>query len=343
MDTEQTQVPSSNKGRRIRAYIALAVVIIAVIIGAWIWYKDYTAYLTTDDAYLDSDKVAVSSKMMGRITRIYADEGDSVKTGQLLVELDSTDLVAQKIQAMAAKDQAVSNLAQTQAKYELDQKTSAVQDINVAKAQDDLNRATIQLKGNVITQEQFDHTKKNFESAQAQLEASKAALAVSKAQIDNASASIKTAIAQIGMIQSLLHNARIFAPASGLIAKRWLLPGDVVQAGQAVFTITKDSVLWVSALFEETKIGGIHLGQKTGFTIDAFPGITYYGKVYYIGSNTAAQFSLIPPNNASGNFTKITQRIPVKISIDSKVDPENEYKDIKLAAGMSVYVKIYKK
>jgi membrane fusion protein (multidrug efflux system) len=343
MDTEQTQIPASNKGRRIRGYIALSVVIIAVLIGGWLWYKDYTAYYTTDDAYIDADKVAVSAKMMGRITRIYADEGDSVKTGKLLVELDSTDLVAQKLQAIAARDQAVSNLHQTEARYELDQKTSQVQEINMAKSQDDFNRATVQLKGSVISQEQYDHIKKTFESAQAQLDASKAELAVGKAQIENAVSSIKTANAQIGTIASLLNNTRIFAPASGRIAKKWLLPGDVVQPGQAVFTITKDSLLWVAAMFEETKIGGIHNGQKTEFTIDAFSGIHYFGKVFYIGSNTAAQFSLIPPSNASGNFTKITQRIPVKISIDTMVDPKHEYPAIKLASGMSVYVKIFKK
>lgn len=343
METEQTQIPSSNKGRRIRAYTALSVVVIAVLIGGWLWYKEYSAYYTTDDAYIDADKVAVCAKMMGRITRIYAEEGDSIKTGKLLVELDSTDLVAQKIQAIAARDQAISNLHQTEARYELDQKTSQVQEINTVKTQDDLNRATVQLKGSVISQEQYDHIKKTFESAQAQLDASKAAMGVSKAQIENAASSIKTANAQIGTIASLLNNTRIVAPASGRIAKKWLSPGDVVQPGQAVFTITKDSLLWVVAMFEETKIGGIHYGQKTEFTVDAFPGINFFGKVFYIGSNTAAQFSLIPPNNASGNFTKITQRIPVKISIDTRVDPKHKYSYVKFAAGMSVYVKIYKK
>jgi membrane fusion protein, multidrug efflux system len=343
METEQTQIPVASRGRRIRAYVALAVVFTAVFTGGWFWYKDYTKFFTTDDAYLDADKVAVSARMMGRITKIYAAEGDSVKTGKLLFELDSTDLVAQKIQAIAAKDQAVSNLHQTEARYELDKKTSVVQEINTEKAKDDLTRATAQLQGNVISQEQFDHVKKAYESAVAQLDASKATLEVSKAQIDNAASIIKTANAQIGTISSLLNNTKIFAPGSGRIAKKWLSPGDVVQPGQAAFTITKDSLIWVAALFEETKIGGIYPGQKAEFTIDAFPGLVYYGKVYYIGSNTAAQFSLIPPNNASGNFTKITQRIPVKISIDSCTDLKHNYSGVKLAAGMSVYVKIYKK
>ena len=143
------------------------------------------------------------------------------------------------------------------------------------------------------------------------------------------------------MIETSLSNTRIFSPAGGRIAKRWLLPGDVVQPGQSVYTITIDSLLWVTAFYEETKVGGIHNRQQAEYTVDAFPGITFLGKVFDIGTNTAAQFSLIPPNNASGNFTKVTQRIPIKISIDNC-----NSKDItvmhRLVSGMSVVVKIYK-
>ncbi|MCX6249624.1 MAG: HlyD family secretion protein [Bacteroidetes bacterium] len=343
MDTEQKQIPSSGTGRRIRAYIALSVVILAVLLGAWLWYKQYTAYITTDDAFIDADKVAVSSKMMGRIVQIHANEGDSVKTGFLLVELDNTDLIAQKVQAYAARDQAVSNLRQTEARLELDKKTTVVQEISVSRAREDLDRAELQLKGSVISREQFDHIKKSFESAQAQLDAAHAQLEVGKAQIVSGESSIKSADAQIGNIETMLNNTKIHAPSTGRIAKRWLLPGDVVQPGQAVMTIMKDSLFYVSALFEETKIAGIHNGQKTEFTIDAFPGLHFFGNVIYIGSNTAAQFSLIPPNNASGNFTKITQRVPVKISIGEISGDTGRYPKLRLAAGMSVLVKINKK
>ncbi len=342
MDNETVQNNKPGKGKKIRAYIALTLVVLVVIIAGWIWYKDYSAYITTDDAYIDADKVAVSAKIMGRIVKMYADEGDSVKAGQLLVELDSTDLIAQKIQATAAREQAISALHQSQARYDLDLKTSLVQEINMAKAKEDFDRATAQLSGKVISQEQYDHAKKSYESSQAQLEAAKAQLGVSKAQIESSESSIKVAGSQIGTIETMLGNTRILSPVSGRVAKRWLLPGDVTQPGQAVMTITKDSLLWVISLFEETKISGIHKGQKTEFTLDAYPGIEFYGKVFYLGTNTASQFSLIPPNNASGNFTKITQRIPVKISIDSVADPKKKYDRIRLAAGMSVLVKIFK-
>jgi membrane fusion protein (multidrug efflux system) len=337
----QERSKGSLKLRKLRAYILLGMVIIAVFGVGWYYYWQYTKYYSTDDAYLDSDRVSVSSKILGRILRIQSQEGDTVHAGQLLVELDSSDLVAQRIQAVAMRDQAIASVTQATAKYELDQKNIRVQEINVEKAKEDLDRATVQYDGKVITKEQFDHTGKAYEAAAAQLDASRAQLAVGKSQIESASLTIKTATAQIGTIETSLLNTRIFSPAGGRVAKRWLLPGDVVQPGQSVYTITKDSLLWVTAYYEETKVGGIHDKQKAEYTIDAFPGVTFFGKVFNIGTNTAAQFSLIPPNNASGNFTKVTQRIPIKISIDQCDSKDSTVKQ-RLVSGMSVVVKLYK-
>ena len=337
----ETENQKPSRARRIRAYIALSVVVIAVLVAGYIWYLQYTKYYSTDDALIDADRVAVSSRMMGRIVKIHAREGDTVTTGALLVELDSSDLVAQRIQAVATSEQSVAALGQSEARYELDQKNSRIQEINLEKAKEDLDRATVQYEGKVIPKEQFDHLSKAYQAAQAQVDASHAQLQVSKSQIESAQTAIKTAGAQIGTVLTMLQNTRIYAPGNGRIAKRWLLPGDVVQSGQPVFTITKDSLKWVLAYFEETKIGGIHTGQKAEYTIDAFPGTTFFGQVFYIGTNTAAQFSLIPPNNASGNFTKVTQRIPVKISI-MNTDSKDPSMISRLVSGMSVVVRIYK-
>jgi membrane fusion protein, multidrug efflux system len=336
-----TEPQKSNKTKRIRAYIALSLVVIGIGIYGWHWYRQYSSYYSTDDAYIEADRVSISAKIMGRINRIFADEGDTVIPQMLLVELDSSDLVSQKIQSEAVRDQAISGKQQAEAKYLLDQKGLVVQEINCARAKEDFDRATAQIQGNVISQEQFDHIKKTYESSKAQLETAKAQIDVSKSQVAMAESNIKTANAQISTIQTSLQNTKIYSPCKGRIAKRWLLPGDVAQPGQPVFTVTKDSLYYVMAFFEETKISGIHPGKKGLFTVDAFPGITLYGTVVTIGTNTAAQFSLIPPSNASGNFTKITQRIPVKISIDS-IGQKQKYPRFQLAAGMSVIVKIFK-
>ncbi|MCX6320792.1 MAG: HlyD family secretion protein [Bacteroidia bacterium] len=330
-----------SKNNRLRVYIPLAIVIIAVLAGAWYWYRDYSRYITSDDAHIDADIVSVGSKIIGRISAIYANEGDFMKQGTLLADIDSSDLVAQRNQSVALRTQAMANLAQSEVKYSSDQKSIRVLEINLERANEDLTRAKSQSEGGVITTEQFDHIKKGYETAVAQLEAAKAQLMVSKSMISSASAAVETANAQVKVFNTQLKNTRLYAPADGIIAKRWLLPGDVVQPSQSVFTMTLSKNLWVMAFLEETKISDIHTGQNVRFTIDAFPGIKFSGKVLLVGSSTASVFSLIPANNASGNFTKVTQRIQVRISIES-ADNNKEISSFNILSGMSVVVKIIK-
>jgi membrane fusion protein (multidrug efflux system) len=330
------------KTKKLKVYIPLAIVVIIVLTGAWYWYRDYSMYITSDDAHVDADNVSIGSKIIGRISSIYAKEGDIVKQGILLADLDSTDLCAQKNQAVSLREQALANLNQSEVKYSSDQKSIKVLEINLDRANEDMSRANKQSEGGVITPEQFDHIKKAYETASAQLEAAKAQLMVSKSMISSASASVETANAQIKVLAAQLKNTRLYAPADGVIAKRWLLPGDVVQPGQSVFTITISKNLWIVTYLEETKISDIHTGQSVKFTIDAFSDLKFKGKIFLIGSSTASVFSLIPANNASGNFTKVTQRIPVRISIES-ADNNKEIASLNILSGMSAVVKIIKR
>jgi membrane fusion protein, multidrug efflux system len=332
------QEPTKN---RLKVYIPVALIIIAVMVGAFYWYKDYSMYITSDDAHVDADNVSVGSKILGRISAIYASEGDFVKQGTLLALIDSSDLVAQRNQAVALKYQALTNLKQTEVKYNSDEKSIRVLEINLERVSEDLNRAKNQSEGGVITTEQFDHIKKSYETALAQLEAARAQLLVSKSLIASASAAAETANAQINVLNTQLMNTKLFAPSDGIIAKRWLLPGDIVQPSQSIFTLTLSKNLWVVAYLEETKISEIHSGQNVIVTIDAFDNVTFSGKVFLVGSSTASVFSLIPANNASGNFTKVTQRIPVRISLD-RAQNGKEMSSFNILSGMSVIVKIDK-
>ncbi len=329
------------KKTNLKVYIPLAIVIIAIVIGGIVWYQDYTKYFTTDDAHVESDNVSVSSKILGRINNIFVQEGDSVKAGMLLAELDSTDLLAQKQQAYASKEQTLANKAQSEAKYLSDLANIKVLEVNVNKTQDDFNRAKSQFAGEVITKEHFDHAKSALETAQAQLEAAKTQLQVSKSQITSAEKAIETSSAQIDVINTQLKNTKLYAPTNGIIAKRWLLAGDVVQPGQSIYTINNTSKFWIIIYLEETNVGKLHIGQKAKYTIDAFPGVTFMGSIFSISTSTASQFSLIPANNASGNFTKVTQRVPIKISIDATEKGDN-IALFHLLSGMSSVVKIIK-
>ncbi len=326
---------------RLKVYIPLAIVIIGVLIGAWFWYKDYSMYITSDDAHVDADNVSIGSKILGRISAIYAQEGDKVTRGTLLADLDSIDLIAQRNQTLAMKAQAQANYSQTQIKYNSDQKSLKVLEINLDRANEDLNRAKSQLEGGVITREQFDHIQKSSETATAQLEAGKSQLLVSKSMIATAAASVETTDSQTKVLDAQLRNTKLYAPFDGILAKRWLMKGDVVQPSQSIFTLTLSNNLWIVTYLEETNISEVHLNQNAKFTIDAFPGVTFNGKVYLIGSSTSSVFSLIPANNASGNFTKVTQRVPIKISIESAGN-NKELSSMNILSGMSAVVKIVK-
>ncbi|MDP4289973.1 MAG: efflux RND transporter periplasmic adaptor subunit, partial [Bacteroidota bacterium] len=237
--------------------------------------------------------------------------------------------------------QNTASLTQFEAKYRFDLESMRVPEVGLDKAREDYDRAKNQYAGQVTTKETFDHAKKALDAAVAQYDAAKSQLHVSKAQTASAAAAIQSAQAQVNVLQTMLHNTKLYAPSDGIIAKRWLLTGDIAQPGQSILTLNNTKKLWVAVYLEETKVGKLHINQKAKFDVDAYPGVVFTGKVISIGSNTAAQFSLIPPNNASGNFTKVTQRILVKVSIDG-TEGNAKLSTYPLLAGMSVIMKIIK-
>jgi membrane fusion protein (multidrug efflux system) len=281
---------------------------IFIIIGAiaWYWYAGHKGYVSTDDAFIDADKATISSKIPGRIINLKFAEGDTIKMGQVLSVLDTSDLKAQEKQFIAATINA--NESITLAK------------VNLEKDKDDFARAQSQYRDNIITKEQYDHSAKALDAAQAEYNISLTKPAMSKAQQE--------------VVKAQLKNSTIYSPIDGVIARKWILEGDVVQQGQPIFTIFDMKNIWITAQFEETRLALVTMGAQVEISVDTYPDIKFSGKVIQIGSNTASQFSLIPPNNASGNFTKVTQRVPVKISIDKGNS------NVNLLPGMSVEVRV---
>jgi membrane fusion protein, multidrug efflux system len=296
--------------RKKRVVIPLLIVLIAAAIVTWYWYVNVRDFVSTDDAYIDADRVSISSDMPGRIVQLAAQEGDTVKKGQVLVVLDDSNLQAQEEQARAS-------LANAELSVTLSR-------INQERAKEDYLRAEEQFKGKVISKEQNDHAQKTYDAARADY-----AIALSR---------VGTSKAQLGVVQTQRQHTTIAAPMDGAVAKKWVLEGDVVQPGQPVYSVYDTKDLWVTANVEETKLGHIHQNDPVEIAVDAYHGRGYHGKVLQLGGYTAAEFSLIPPNNASGNFTKVTQRVPVKISIEHSSPGDRT--DTPLLPGMSVEVKI---
>ncbi|MGA2624821.1 MAG: HlyD family secretion protein [Bacteroidota bacterium] len=308
-DNDSEDIETVPLYRKKRILIPFFLLIVVAAWAVWYWYTNFRAYDSTDDAYIDADRVAISSKMLGRITRLTVDEGDTVKAGQLLVRLDDSDVRAQEQLAKASFVSAEQNVALAK--------------VNLEKADEDYQRAEKQFKDNVIPKEQFDHAQK--------------ARDVADAQQSIAVAQVGSARAQLGVAQTNLQNTIIVSPMDGIVSKRWALAGDVVQPAQPIFSIYNLGTVWVTANFEETKLSSIHLGDPVEISVDSYTQYRFHGKVIQLGSNTASQFSLIPPNNASGNFTKVTQRVPVKISLDPAPD---SLASMPLLPGMSVEVKV---
>ena len=306
-DESIDDVPLFKKKRMI---IPLLLLLTAAAIGGYYWYMNMQDFVSTDDAYVDANSVSISTKMLGRINFLGTDEGDTVKAGQVIVKLDDSDLRAQESSAKAG-------LALVQNSVPLAQ-------VNLNRAQDDFTRGEEEYKSNVITKEQYDHFLKAFEAA--------------KAEYNIELSKITAAKSQIGVIESQLKNTIITAPMDGVVAKRWVLTGDVVQPGQPIFTIYDLKNIWITANLEETKLTHVHLGEPVEIDVDSYPDVKFHGKVVEIGNYTASEFSLIPPNNASGNFTKVTQRVPIKISIDDTANA-TEHKPV-LRPGMSVEVSV---
>ncbi len=308
---EEQPINSVPLFRKKRVVIPLFILVVAAIVVVWYWYVNLREFVSTDDAYIDGNSVSLSTKILGKIGQLTVDEGDSVQKGQILVRLDDSDLRAQEEQAKAVL------------KYS--GKSVFLAKINLEKAQEDYQRAEVLFKSGSTPKEEFDHNRKTYEAAQAQYNMALAQVGVAKSQL--------------GVIQTQLSNTTITSPINGLIAKKWAMPGDVIQSSQPIFTIYDLKNIWVTANLEETKFSSIHLNDPVEISVDAYPDEHFKGKVIQLGSNTASQFSLIPPNNASGNFTKITQRIPVKISIENYVFNQGS-NPTPLLPGMSAGIKI---
>jgi membrane fusion protein, multidrug efflux system len=289
-----------------RVVIPVLLFAIAGAVAAYYWYVNFRDFVSTDDAMIDANRVSISTKILGRIVELNADEGDTVHIGKILVRLDDTDLRAQEAQVMAA--------------LRLAEESIKLAAVNVSRTQDDFNRADVQVKQSVITREQFDHARHALDGANAEYTIAKSRISAAKTQL--------------GVVESQLQNTVVISPIDGIVAKRWLLNGDVVQPGQGILTVYDQRNIWVTANFEETKLHEIVQGFPVNITVDSYPDRMFHGKILQIGTYTASEFSLIPANNAAGNFTKVTQRIPIKISVD------DQSAAMPLYPGMSVEVSV---
>lgn len=286
--------------------VGLGVFLLAIIgLG---WYLHSRQYVWTNDAFLDGYQISISSDVEARIIELYVDEGDLVETGQLLCQLDESIFNSQR-------EDAATHVS-------LLEETVLLQKIEMEKLRDIYFVAKQEYENQIISYIDFDKIEKDDHFAMANFKV--------------AEANLVNGVAKLGVIDELLRHTKVYAPRDGSISKRWVVAGDVAHIGQPLFGLTDVQHIWVTANLEETKVEHLKPGDPVDIHVDAYPDRHFTGSIYVVRAAAASQFSLIPPDNATGNFTKIVQRVPVKILLDVPKSKDPLY----LYPGMSVEISV---
>ena len=327
---ESTTKPHAKGKKPWVRWLALPVVILVVITGVRYW-RYSSQFEETDDAYVTGNEHPMSFRVSGTISEILVHDNEFVKQGQSIAKLDPRDYQVSLTQAKASFEQAKAQLANSQAQLVLadaELKYARAQAESTKAKRDDSQRhfqRNYQLfypdKG-VIAAQEMDNAQYQFEGDAAAYNRDVAAVNVAEANIQTAKAGEKAAAAQVEVASAQVQKAElqlsyttVYAPTDGRVANKTFETGQSLEAGQQGLSISQPGV-WVVANFKETQLGRIRPGQPVEISVDALPNHKFTGKVNSFQAGTGAVFALLPSDNATGNFTKIVQRVPVKILFD---------------------------
>ena len=333
-----------------------ALAIIAIIYGASATFHSLT-HESTDDAFIDSHVVSIAPKIAGRISAVHVTDNQIVKKGDALLDIDPADADAVVAQKRAARDVAVAkernaetaaeqadaHLGTVRAAYEAAGASAEAARADTNKLRGDLQRNQHLIASGAISKQDFEHSaidtkaaESTLDSKKKQMDAAAAYMAEAEKQDESAHVQVDAAKAEMAESEAALRQAelqasyaKLSAPEDGRVTSKAVEPGDYVQVGQGLMAIVSPNV-WVTANFKETQLREMRAGQKVEVSVDAYPGRKLRGHVESIQAGSGARFSLMPPENATGNYVKVVQRVPVKIVFDEQLDVQRV-----LGPGMS--------
>jgi membrane fusion protein (multidrug efflux system) len=336
--------------RRFRFGLFVFVVIaLALIAAAWRYYDKFIApYETTDDAFIEGYVTFISPRVSGPVVKLLVTDNQRVKEGDVLLEIDPRDYQMLVDQAGADLAAASTRVRQAEAQIAVDQAKVAQQNSAILAAQATADRAGADrrryesVQSQAVSRSQFDLAKAQADSTGAEVEVARNQAKAAAAQVDLDRAEVETARSQVQQAQTRLQTAQlqlsytmVVAPRAGRVTRRTVELGAYLQTGEALLALVPDDV-WVVANFKEKQLERIRPGQPVRMSVDAYPGHEFKGKVDSLQDGSGARFSLLPPENAVGNYVKVVQRVPVKIVFD---EPLN-LSEFDLAPGLSVVPKV---
>jgi membrane fusion protein (multidrug efflux system) len=309
--------PRRSRTRRAVVWSILALVLIAGGIYGYRTIRFYQWHAETDDAQIETHVEPVIPKVGGHITEVLVEDNQRVEKGQVLLRIDERDLQARV--ATAAADVANARAA------------AGATRSSVSAAETEHRRAAADLERYQALRQKEEISQQQYDAARAASEASEAQTKAQSEQVAAASAKIAQKQADLDLAKLQLSYATVAAPGGGWVTRKNVEVGQLVQPGQPLLAIVSEEQPWVVANYKETQLKKMRVGQKAIIQVDAYPKRDLQGHVESIAAATGARFALLPPDNATGNFTKVVQRVPVKIVFDEAPDPER-----RLRAGMSV-------
>lgn len=345
----EEQVPyQKKKKKKIAPFILFAIIIITIIFGIN-KYKYALHHVDTDDAQIDGDISPVYSRVSGYVSVVNFEDNQKINKGDTLITIDIRDLQIKQEMAEAALASAQANLNVAQAAINIAQGSAAVANtgiesakVRVWKANQDYNRFSQLMNQDATTKQKFDAAKAEKDGAEASLNTAKSQFSVTNNQVSAAKDQLVVAQAQIKQRNTEVDFAKlqitysyVTAPASGTVSKKNVQNGQLINVGSPLCVVVSSNDNYVIANFKETQLEKMKEGQDVKINADAFPETEFTGKVYRISAATGAKFSILPPDNATGNFVKVIQRVPVKIKIDQKNNSSKL-----LRPGMSVKVSV---
>jgi membrane fusion protein (multidrug efflux system) len=336
------------KKKKFLPVILITIILVTIFFGVN-KYNYALHHVDTDDAQIDGDISPVYSRVAGYVNTINFEDNQTVNKGDTLVAIDTRDLQIKEEMAEAALASAQANINVAQAAVSTAQGSIAVANagieaanVRVWKANQDYNRFAGLMNQDATTKQKFDAAKAEKDGSEAGLNAAKSQLAVANKQVAAAKEQLVVAESQIKMRQADVNFAKlqltysyIIAPASGTVSKKNVQNGQLLNVGSPLCVIVSSNESFVIANFKETQLEKMKEGQEVKIIADAFPDTEFTGKIYRFSAATGAKFSLLPPDNATGNFVKVIQRVPVKIKIDQKNNSSKL-----LRPGMSVKVSV---
>lgn len=350
-DGDEKKKPSPLKNPKVR--IGLAVAGLVLLIAGTVWFVHYWRHgrfvQSTNDAYLQADQVAIASKVPGYVEEVFVSDNQTVEAGAPLVRIDARDSRARAEQAQAQVDQGLASMVQVDAQAAQQQSQVAAADAqlqgalsNLKHAQDEVDRYTPLVALGAHSAEQLDRLEQTRDQAASQVASGRAQRESAvrqggtlRAQKLVAGAQVEAARAQLRQTESDLASTIVRSSIAGRIGDRTVRVGQYVQSATRLMSVVPTDALYLVANFKETQIGLMRIGQSADIHVDALPDSVLHGEVQSFSPGTGAQFALLPPQNATGNFTKVVQRVPVRIRVDAGPEARRV-----LLSGLSATVEV---